>query len=115
MRVAPVAVRHVHGTLWNARHYSGLPELNVEALCKALSADAKMLQSTPEQSVADCVREEEADKQKLSTLWTSTSIPIRNRCESDASALGTTSYLDLLTCIEMAEDEKSYLKETTRK
>jgi hypothetical protein len=95
--------------------FGRVPELNVEAVCKARSADAKILQSTPEQSVADCVRDEEAERQQLSTLWALTSIPIRSRCESDARALGTTSYLDLLTCIQMADDEKSGPKRETGK
>jgi hypothetical protein len=81
------------------------PELNVNAVCKARSADARMLRSPPDQSIADCMREEDAAKQQLGTVWASTSIPIRNRCESDARSLGTTSYLDLLTCIQIAEDE----------
>lgn len=50
--------------------FGGVPELNVNAVCKARSADAKVLHSAPEQSVADCVRDEEASKQQLSTLWT---------------------------------------------
>lgn len=86
--------------------FGGGPELNVKAVCKARSADATMLQSPPDQTISDCVRDEEAAKQQLGTLWASTSVSIRNRCESDARALGTTSYLDLLTCIQMAEDIK---------
>ena len=82
-----------------------MPELNVNAICKARSADAKMMHSAPLESTADCVRSEEAAKQQLSTLWASTSVPIRNRCVSDARSLGTTSYLDLLACIQIAEDE----------
>jgi hypothetical protein len=94
-----------------------MPELNVEAICKSRSADAKMMQSAPLESTADCVRDEEAAKQQLSTLWASTSVPIRNRCESEARSLGTTSYLDLLTCIQIAEDEdmKSGPKKETGK
>jgi hypothetical protein len=95
--------------------FGQVPKLNVKAYCNARAADARILQSIPEQSISDCVREEEANKQKLSTGWTSTSIPLRNLCESDARALGTTSYLDLVTCIEMAEDLKSYRKELTQK
>jgi hypothetical protein len=93
--------------------FGQVPKLNVKALCNARAADAKILQSIPEQSIAECVREEEDNKQKLSARWTSTSIPLRNLCESDARALGMTSYLDLFTCIEMAEDLKSYRKEMT--
>jgi hypothetical protein len=65
-----------------------VPELNVNAVCKARSADAKMMQSPPDQKLADCVRDEEAAKQQLGTLWTSTSVSIRNRCESEARSLG---------------------------
>jgi hypothetical protein len=36
------------------------PELNVKAICKASSDDAKIMGSTPDQSVADCVRDEDA-------------------------------------------------------
>jgi hypothetical protein len=92
-----------------------MPELNVQAICKARSAEATILRSIPEESVAECVRDEEDKKQQLSTLWISTSLPIRNRCESDARALGTTSYLDLLTCIQMAEDMKPVPKKQTEK
>jgi hypothetical protein len=60
------------------------------------------------------VRDEEAAKQQLSTPWASTSVSIRNRCESDARSLGTTSYLDLLTCLQMGEDLESYKKETRK-
>jgi hypothetical protein len=86
--------------------FGQVPQLNVDAVCKGRFADARLLHSTPDQSVADCVREEETQKQKLGAVWASTSVPLRNRCESDARALGTTSYLDLLTCIQMADDEK---------
>jgi hypothetical protein len=95
--------------------FGRVPELNVKAVCKARSVDAKVLQSTPGQSIADCVRDEEAAKQQLSTLWASTSVPIRNRCEIDARSLGTTSYLDLLACIQIAEDTKSGPKKETGK
>jgi hypothetical protein len=91
------------------------PELNINAICKARSTDAKILRSPPDQSTADCVRDEESAKQRLSTLWTSTSVSLRNRCQSDARSLGTTSYLDLLVCIEIAENSKSGPKRQTGK
>jgi hypothetical protein len=37
--------------------FGRVPELNVKAVCDAEAADAKTLRSTPEQSVADCVRD----------------------------------------------------------
>jgi hypothetical protein len=83
------------------------PELNVKAICQARFGDAKALHAAPLQSIADCEHDEEDAKQQLGSLWESTSVPIRNRCQSDARSLGTTSYLDLLACIQIAEDEKS--------
>jgi len=93
--------------------FAGVPELNVKAVCNARSTDAKMLHSPPDQSTVECVRDEEAAKQQLGNLWASTSVPIRDRCESDARSLGMMCYLDLLICIQMAEDLKSGPKKGT--
>ena len=86
------------------------PKLNVQAICKSREADARMLRSTPGQSLADCIHDEEAAKEQLAGVWASTPPPTRNRCESDAHSLGTTSYLDLLTCVQMEEEMKAGAK-----
>lgn len=86
--------------------FSGEPRLNVKAICKSREADAKILQSTPVQSMEDCMHDEETAKTQLSSLWASTSASVRSRCVSDAHSLGTTSYLDLLTCIQMEGEMK---------
>jgi hypothetical protein len=90
--------------------FAGEPRLNVKAICKSREADAKMLRSTPAQSIEDCVRDEEAAKTQLSSLWASTSASVRNRCVSDARSLGTTSYLDLLICVQMEAEINSGAK-----
>ena len=83
------------------------PKLDVKAICEARSADAKKVGSPPDQNITDCMRDEESAKQQLNALWASTPVAIRKRCESDARSLGTTSYLDLLSCIQIAQDTKS--------
>jgi len=40
-----------------------MPELNVDALCKARSADAKIMKFTEARNVADCVRDEKDARQ----------------------------------------------------
>jgi hypothetical protein len=87
--------------------FGQVPNLNSQAVCNARDGDAKVMHSVPLQSVAECVQDESDAKQQLGMVWASTEIPIRKRCESDGRALGTTSYLDLLACIQIAEDEKS--------
>ena len=101
--------------LFTAPAYGAEPKLNVKAICKARAADAKMLRSPPDQSTEECEHDEEVAKQQLSAVWTSTSVSIRNQCQSDARALGTTSYLDLLVCIQITENTKSGPKKATGK
>lgn len=83
------------------------PRLNIKAICQSRETDARMLRSTPAQSRTDCERDEQTAKDQLVGVWASTSAATRNRCQSDARALGTTSYLDLLTCIQMEDETKS--------
>jgi hypothetical protein len=101
--------------LWASPAFGRMPEINVKALCKARDNDAKMFRSTTGQSVDECVQDEEKAKQLLNTLWTSTSASLRNECVREARMLGTMSYLDLVTCIQMAEEMKDDLKPSPKK
>jgi hypothetical protein len=100
-------------SLFTPPAFGQVPELNVTAICKARSGGTKLLQSG--QTIEDCVRDEKAAKLQLSPSWASTSVPVRNRCRSDARALGTTSYLDLLACIQIYQDTKSDQKKDAGK
>lgn len=92
-----------------------VPELKLEALCKARSAGDRLMHLAEVQSVADCVRDEMVAKGKLSAIWDTTSRPVRDRCKAEAAALGIRSYFDLLTCIQMADDVKPPSSSTTSK
>lgn len=87
--------------------FAGAPALNVQKICKTRDADAKTVKSTTGQSVEECVHDEEVARQQLDGLWDKTSARSRNQCTSEARSLGTTSYLDLLTCIQMVEEMKA--------
>ena len=66
------------------------------------------MQLSVSQSVEDCVRDEKAAKQQLGTVWGSTFRPIRDRCEGEVLfSLGTRSYLDFISCMQIADDTKS--------
>lgn len=90
-----------------------LPELKLEALCRARSADDRLMRLAEVQRVPDCVHDETFARGKLSALWGTTSRPVRDRCKADAAALGIRSYVDLLTCIQMAADVKPPSSSTT--
>jgi hypothetical protein len=106
MKVALLSLA-VLGTQLTTPASDRLPQLNADALCRARSAEAKLMGMADSRSVAECVDEENDAKRELNAIWGSTSRSVRNVCESDAIALGTRGYLDLLACIYIAADTKS--------
>jgi len=79
-----------------------VPALKVEALCQVTTADDKAMGLSEPQSFSDCMRDETDAQQQLRTLWQATAISLRDRCEGEAVAGDSQSYVDLLTCIQMA-------------
>src|SRR3954451_24233615 len=71
-----------------------VPGLNVEATCKAGVG-------------ADKAGHENDARQQLSTIWLTSSDAVRNECVGEATAGGSDSYVDLLTCLQMAIWDKS--------
>ena len=108
MKALPLALVVV-GAALTAASADTMPKIQSEKLCKARSAGEKMMHLAELESVADCVRAENQAKEALGALWDTTDRAIRNRCKTDSVALGTLSYLDLLTCIQTANDLKSPL------
>lgn len=84
-----------------------VPQFNVEALCKASVAADKATGLVLPQSYDDCMRDEKTALQQLNVLWLQNSDALRNRCEGEATAGGNDSYVDLLTCVQMADWAKS--------
>lgn len=84
-----------------------VPKLNVEATCKATVAADKAMGLALPQSYEDCMRDENDAQQQLNSVWLSNSNDIRNQCEGEATAAGSDSYVDLLTCMQMADAAKS--------
>ncbi|MDA9431065.1 hypothetical protein [Bradyrhizobium sp. CCBAU 51627] len=80
-----------------------IPELKVEALCKATSETDKAMGLALAQSFADCMRDETTAQQQLATVWSSTKPAVRDGCEGEATSGGIQSYVDLLTCIQMTD------------
>jgi hypothetical protein len=81
-----------------------VPELNVEATCKATTATDKAAGLALAQSFEACMRDETTAQKQLVTLWQATSRTVRDECEGEATVGGIQSYVDLLTCIQMTDD-----------
>lgn len=80
-----------------------VPKLNVEATCRgAVETDKAMGLALP-QSFDKCMADENAAQQQLEPIWSSYAASLRATCEGEATAVGTGSYVDLLTCLQMSD------------
>jgi hypothetical protein len=77
-----------------------VPVIDVQALCSDVSADDKA--SGLARDASACVSDEKAAQQQLESIWLTVPAGPRDTCESLAMAGGGQSYVDLLTCLQMA-------------
>ena len=79
-----------------------VPKLDVEATCKATVADDKAMGLALPQSYEGCMRDEGEAQKQLAPVWSSSPSDVRKTCAEEAIAGGADSYVDLLTCLQMA-------------
>jgi hypothetical protein len=80
-----------------------VPQLNVEVTCKATEATDKAMGLAEAQSFTDCMRDESTAQQQLNSIWPTSSGSVRDRCENGGHSGHRPSYVDLLTCLQMAD------------
>ena len=82
-----------------------VPTLNVGALCRAEAKEA------PEFSKA-CMADQNRAREDLVRQWAQFAPDSRARCTAMATSIaGAESYVELLTCLQMARDVKNLPKE----
>ena len=79
-----------------------VPKFNVEAMCKATVDDDKANGIALPQSFEACMHDETNAQQQLNAIWLDNRGTVRDRREAEASIGDTRSYVDLLTCMQMA-------------
>ena len=95
------------GNPWVIPAGDRVPVIDVERSCKATAATNKAMDLDLTQSVANCLRDENAAKLQLTGIWSTYSASIRDRCEKEATITpGSASYVDLLTCVQMTDPAK---------
>jgi hypothetical protein len=80
-----------------------VPVINVEKTCKESAATDKAMKLDLAQPVEKCMSDENAAREQLAAIWSNYSASIRARCEQEATNVGTGSYVDLLTCMQMTD------------
>lgn len=76
-----------------------VPKLNIEPTCKAAAID-----NSSGRSQEACLRDERQAEATLKKRWNSFSADERQRCSSMVQTGGPPSYVELLTCLQTAEE-----------
>jgi hypothetical protein len=87
-----------------------MPKFNVERTCQPASAAGTL----PGRNSASCQRDENDARAKLEQDWTHYSTTQRAQCAGFASLDRAPSYVELLTCLEMAKQAQE-LPEDSKK
>jgi hypothetical protein len=79
----------------------GVPKFDIAKSCKLDVAATAGL--TVDQSIKNCVRDENKAKQQLAGQWSKFPAPSRASCTSQESIGGTPSYVSLQTCLQFSQ------------
>ena len=76
-----------------------LPRLDVEAACRA----APRLLAEDANPYEGCMRDERDAERQLQGMWSGAPPAHRETCAGEAQIGGSPSYVDMLTCLQMAQ------------
>jgi hypothetical protein len=83
-----------------------VPVINVEQTCKDTAATDRAMNLDLAQPVENCMRDENEAQRQLVAIWSTYPASIRDRCADEATLVGSGSYVDLLTCMQMTDPAK---------
>jgi hypothetical protein len=76
-----------------------VPRLDIEATCRA----APRLLAEDANPYEGCMRDETDAERELKAMWGSAAAAHRETCAGEAQIGGSPSYVDMLTCLQMAQ------------
>jgi len=84
-----------------------VPNLNVDPVCRGIAQQAKGPgeKGGPDLAFSQCVKSENAMREKLSREWSTFGPTDKANCVGNEKG-GYASYTDLITCLEMARDAR---------
>lgn len=84
----------------------GVPTFDIKKSCSSVAKLGLSVSQTPDA----CIKDEENAREELKSKWNTFPASDRNRCISTTEIGGTPSYVEILTCLQIAQDVKK-LKE----
>jgi hypothetical protein len=85
-----------------------VPKFDVERTCRAAGVSG-----LPGRDSTSCQRDEQDARSKLEEAWSQYSVADRKQCDGLVTTGGAASYVELLTCLEMAKQTKELRKDST--
>jgi hypothetical protein len=89
----------------------GVPKFDIARGCRVDSTQAFDLSVDLNETVKRCVADEQQALTKLQTQWSQFREPDKTQCTGEANIGGTPSYVDLLTCLQLANDARQLPKQ----
>ena len=83
-----------------------VPQLDASLSCRSAGASSLMSPGTGTRTSAACEKDENDARGKLNQDWSSYSSAEQTRCTRLTTLGGSPSYVELLTCLEMAKAAK---------
>ena len=77
-----------------------LPKFNIDATC---GVDRSAMKSESQAPVSGCKQSELDAQRQLESRWSTFAAQSRRTCSQETQIGGSPSYVELLTCLEMAE------------
>ncbi len=89
----------------------GVPKFDIARGCRVDSTQAFDLSVGLNETVKRFVADEQQALTKLQTQWSQFREPDKTQCTGEANIGGTPSYVDLLTCLQLANDARQLPKQ----
>jgi hypothetical protein len=87
-----------------------VPKFDIARGCRVDSTQAFDLNTGQDETVKKCVADERGAMALLSTQWSQFRETDRRQCIEEADIGGPPSYVDLLTCLQLAKDARQLPK-----
>jgi len=88
------------------------PVLNVAPLCHGIVGQSSLQEGLGSVTFDECMKAEQVDRETMIKEWSTFSSDDKTHCVKEATMGGSSSYTDLITCLEMARDVRQLKSET---
>jgi hypothetical protein len=85
-----------------------VPKFDIERGCRLDDAASEGLSEA--QPLQKCISDEQQARRQLQTQWSQFSSSDRRTCVADTNTDSTPSYVELLTCLQIAKDARAQWK-----